>query len=133
MSFSEDDEPKAKPEEKEKKDKAWDIGNIGMAGNDMMMIVVLLVGFFLFKDQIMGLFQGGGTSAPTGAPSTETESEPTAPAETKGKGGKKGGGRHKRGGRRGGKRKRGGKAAPTTTTTTTEEPAASNYVGIANA
>lgn len=125
----EDDEPKTKPEEKEKKDKDFGIGDIGMAGNDMMMIIVLLGAFVLFKDEIMGMFNGAGAAPTTPAPEAEaTPTEGAEPAEGAKAGGKKKGGRHGGKRRRGGKRGGGGAA---------EEPAEAgygmSYFGIANA
>lgn len=105
MSFNEDDEPKTKPEEKEKKDKAWDIGDIGMAGNDMMMMVVLLGVVFLFKDEIMGLINNVGGDLPASSPAPAApEAEAPAPEAEGAEGAEAGGGGAKKGkGRRGGR------------------------------
>ena len=68
FDFDEDDEPKTQPKPQEKEDK----GFLNDKGVKDLMPILLLVGVaFLFKDQIMEMFKGG----PTGAPSTESKSE----------------------------------------------------------
>ena len=109
MSFDDDDDKPA-PAPKEKEDDGLSSKNM----NTMIMLVALAAGFFLFKDEIMGLFSGGLPGLGTSTPTTETEAPAETPAaeteggEKAGAGG--GGGKHgKRGGRRGRRGKRGGR------------------------
>jgi hypothetical protein len=110
VSFDDDSgNERPAPQPREPKDS----GGSSKQMNEMIMLVVLLGAFFLFKDEIMGLINGlpglGQTATETtAAPETEA-AEPAKPAEAEAEAGDGGGGGKKKG-RSGGKRGGGGKA-----------------------
>src|SRR5687768_17260814 len=92
--FDLDDEPKTASQPEEKKDKPL-FSNNDM--NQMIMIVVLLGAFLLFKDEIMGIFndvkgtlEGGGAAAPT--PEVEAPAEGGGEEAPEAEGGEEAGG-----------------------------------------
>ena len=103
-----------------------------MAGNDMMMIVVLLGAFLLFKDEIMGIFNdvkgglggaGGGETAPVETEAAEPVEAETEEAEGGGKRTGAGERMKKHRDARKGRRKRGGGG---------KAKGGESYFGIAN-
>lgn len=131
-----DDEPKteAKPEKKEDKQPFSINGNM----NQLIIIGAILIGFFLFKDEIMGIVNevtsgfGGGGGGGGGAPATE-ETETEAAPEGGGAEGEEMGGAMR--GRRGKKRGRGRRGGRRKMRRQMRDKAIQEayYVGIANA